>query len=279
MNRALAARSRARDSFDDDHALDLVEVPATVVCALCGNPDCLGCDALGDEPTHASGVVAIIPWEHPAQALVPRWWSTAQLSTLNHRSFFSALPDGEIRPALAFAIASELVAVSGLALTGLLLALPLVPSLPRLLLTDSIVRGVIIEAVLWGVPLLAAIMVGLHALHGVVTDWAAEREGSRRRGRGLRFGLYACGWDVVTLPVGLLIVGLTQGFGAAARALPLGLTAPGQSVRGYLSGVHALPADRAQRAARRAARWTGLAVLLLVFVASVAAFVSVELSR
>jgi hypothetical protein len=278
MQRGLAARNRDRDSFDDEQALDLVEVPAAVVCALCGRPDCLGCDTL-DEPTQASGVVAIVPWEHRTQSLLPRWWSTAQLATLNHRSFFSALPDGEIRAALTFAVLSELVAVTGLVITGLLFALPLVPSLPRLLLSDSIVREVLLEAVLWGVPLLAAIMVGLHALHGVVTDWAAQREGSRRRGRGLRFGLYGCGWDVVTLPLGLVILAFTQGFGSAARALPLGLTAPGQSVRGYLSGVHALPEERARRAARRAARWTGLSVVALFLVASLAAFVSVKLSR
>jgi hypothetical protein len=279
MKRGLAARSRARESFDDEHALDLVEVPAAVVCALCGSPDCLGCDVLPDEPTHASGVVAIVPWEHSAQPLITRWWSTARLATLSHRSFFSALPDGEIRTALTFAIVSELVAVSGLVLTGLLCALPLVPSLPRLLVSDAIVRGAILDAVLWGVPLLSAIMVSLHALHGVMTDWAAEREGSKRRGRGLRFGLYGCGWDVVTLPLGLVIVGLTQGFGAAARALPFGLTAPVQSVRAYLSGVHALSEDRARHAARRAGRWTALSLVALLLVASVAAFVSIKLSR
>lgn len=278
MQRGLATKSRSRDSFDDDLALDLVEVPAAVVCALCGRPDCLGCD-LVEEPTHASGVVAIVPWEHRTQSLLQRWWSTAQLATLRHRSFFSALPDGSVRSALTFAVVSELFAVTGLVVTGLLFALPVVPSLPRLLVSDSIVRSVILEAVLWGVPLLAAIMVGLHALHGVVTDWAAEREGSRRRGRGLRFGLYGCGWDVVTLPLGLAIVAFTQGFGSAARALPLGLTAPTQSVRGYLSGVHALPEDRARRAARRAARWTGLSLVALFLVAALAAFVSVKLSR
>ncbi len=184
-----------------------------------------------------------------------------------------------MRSALTFAVLSELFAVTGLVVTGLLFALPVVPSLPRLLVSDSIVRSVVLEAVLWGVPLLAAIMVGLHALHGVVTDWAAEREGSRRRGRGLRFGLYGCAWDVVTLPLGLAILALTQGFGSAARALPLGLTASTQAVRGYLSGVHALPEDRARRAARRAARWTGLSLVALFLVAGLAAFVSVKLSR
>ena len=35
-------------------------------------------------------------------------------------------------------------------------------------------------------------------------DTAARRQGSQNPGRGLRFGLYGCGWDLVTLPLGLL---------------------------------------------------------------------------
>lgn len=279
MTRGLAAKGRARQSHHDDPALDLVEVPAAVVCALCGDPACLGCQSEFEEPINASGVVAIVPWEHQHPSLLPRWWSTAQVVTLNHRSFFSALPDGAVRPALTFAILSELFAVTGLVATGFFLALPLVPSLPTLLRSDPIVRSVLVESVLWGVPLLAAIMVGLHALHGVVTDYAAEREGSKRRGRGLRFGLYGCGWDVVTLPLGLVILAITEGFGSAARAFPLGLTAPGHSVRSYLSGVHGLSEASVRRAARRAARWTALSFFALLVIAGCAAFVSIKLAR
>jgi len=283
MQRGQAAKLLGgRESASDDPALDLVElvdVPAAVVCALCGQPDCTGCGEIIDEPTHGSGVVAIIPWEHRSQSLPVRWWSTAHLATLNHRAFFSALPDGDWVAPLTFAIVSELVAVSGLVLTGMLLALPFIPTLPGLLWSDAIVRHVVLEAILWGVPLLSAIMVGLHALHGVVTDLAAQQEGSRRRGRGLRFGLYGCGWDVVTMPFGLIVVGLTQGLGGVARALPLGLTAPGQSVRSYLSGVHGLPVERARKAARRALRLTALSLFALLAVAGFAAYLSLRLSR
>src|SRR6185436_18330805 len=102
-----------------------------VVCAFCGQPDCAGCDQSLDEPTHASGVVAIIPWERPGLGLLSSFWTTAQIATINHRAFFSALPDGEVRPALSFALICEAVAVTGLALTGLLLSLVFVPWLPR----------------------------------------------------------------------------------------------------------------------------------------------------
>jgi hypothetical protein len=257
-----AAAKSVRDSSPDETALDWADVPAAVVCATCGQPDCAGCDpSLMDEPTHGSGVMAIIPWERPGARPVVRWWTTAHLATLNHRTFFAGLPDGEWRPALTFAVVSELVAVTGLTITGLFLALPFMPWLPRLLAADPIVRGVVLEAVGWGIPILAGVMVGLHLIYGVFTDVAARREGSRRRGRGVRFGLYGCAWDVVTLPLGLLIVALTDGLGALSKTLPLGLTAPGQAVRGYLAGVHGLTPECAQRAARRAGGWTGLCLL------------------
>jgi hypothetical protein len=264
---APAAARSVRDSAGDETALDLTDVPAAVVCATCGQPDCSGCDAALDEPTHGSGVMAIIPWERPGQRALTRWWSTAHLATLNHRSFFAGLPDGEWRSALTFAALCELVAVSGLAVTALLLALPFMPWLPRLLLHDPLVRRTMLGAIGWGIPVLALVMVGLHVLYGLFTDAAAHKEGSRRRGRGLRFGLYSCAWDVVTLPLGLLIVALTDGFASAGKALPLGLTAPGQAVRGYLASVHALSPDRVKAAAHRAGRWTAVALIVLLVAA------------
>jgi len=266
------AAQSVRDGATDETALDLTDVPAAVVCATCGQPDCSGCDASLDEPTQGSGVMAIIPWERPGgQRPLARWWSTAHLATLNHRSFFAGLPDGDWRTALSFAVVSELIAVTGLAVTALLLALPFMPWLPKLLLHDAVVRRTMLEGLAWGIPVLALVMVGLHVLYGLFTDAAAQREGSRRRGRGLRFGLYGCAWDVVTLPLGLLIVALTDGLGSASKALPLGLTAPAQAVKSYLGSVHGLSPDRARAAARRAGRWTGASLMVLLFAAVVIA--------
>src|SRR4030095_15471169 len=53
-----------------------------------------------------------------------------------------------------------------------------------------------------------------------------RRAGSRKRGRGVRFGLYACGWDLVTLPLGLFVVALADGPTAAGRALRAAVTQP-----------------------------------------------------
>jgi hypothetical protein len=99
-------------------------------------------------------------------------------------------------------------------------------------------------------------MVVLHVIHGLAIDRAARRAGSRKRGRGLRFGLYACGWDLVTLPLGLFAVALSDGPTAAGRALGAALTTPAIATRAYLGGFHALDPERARAAARHAGRMT-----------------------
>jgi hypothetical protein len=246
----------------DEAALELVEVPAAVVCALCGKPDCPGCLGL-EEPTNASGVVAIVPWERPVHGWLTRLWATARLTTLSHREFFSGLPEGGWQSPLAFAVLCEALAALGLSIcVGALVAL--LPDVLRTLLVDAELRAVLLRTLSVGLPGLAVTMVSLHALHGLLIDRAARRLGSKKRGRGLRFGLYACGWDLVTMPFGLLLVLLSEGAGAAKRAATLGLSVPNQAARAYLTGVHALDPERAKRAAKKAVGATGIAAVLLL---------------
>ncbi|MEO7037099.1 MAG: hypothetical protein ABI548_24310 [Polyangiaceae bacterium] len=264
MGKRESADARVPDSSRArlDSAFDLVEVPATVVCAVCGTPDCLGC-AL-DEPTNASGVVAIIPWERPGVGFFRRLWQTSTLATVHARSFFGSLPDGDISPALAFALVCETAAVTGLSFAGALLALAFLPELPRLMLDDPALRRAVVRGTLAGIVMLMFAMVSVHAAHGIGLDLAARRLGGRSKGRGLRFGLYACGWDLVTLPFGLLTTALVDGVRAARRAAPLGLTAPLQAAEAYLTGLHGLSPETARLAARRAAYFTAVPLLAIL---------------
>jgi len=251
------ARDPALAEATPDHAfLELSDVPAAVVCASCGQPDCAGCLAL-DESTHASGVVAIVPWERPGLSVLSRLWATARLATLSPREMFSGLPDGNLRAPLAFGLIAEALAVAGLAPVagGLVL---IAPDIVQVALRDPAVKGFVLRSALIAAPALSILMVLLHVTHGVMIDRAARRAGSRKRGRGVRFGLYACGWDLVTLPLGLLVVALGDGPAAAGRALAAALTSPALATRAYLGGFHALDPARARVAARRAGRMTAL---------------------
>jgi hypothetical protein len=246
----------------DDSAFDLIDVPAAVVCAACGNPDCAGCGV--EEPTNASGVMAIIPWERPGVGLLRRLWQTSYLATTHARAFFGALPDGDISSALAFAFVCEAVAVAGLGFGACGLALAFLPDLSGLLREDHALLMTVCRGLSFGGLLLVVAMVSVHAAHGVALDFAARRHGARKRGRGLRFGLYACGWDLITLPFGLVALALIEGIPAARRAVPLGLTAPLQSAEAYLVGVHGLEPEAARAVARRAARFTAVPLLTIL---------------
>ncbi len=257
-----------------DYAIDLIDVPATVVCAGCGDPACIGC--VLEEPTNQSGVVAIIPWERPGVGFWRRLWQTSTLATVHARTFFGALPDGDASTALSFALVCETIAVSGLSLGVGLIALLALPSLPGLLLEDPALRKTILRGFAASALMLILAMVALHAIHGMALDAAARRYGGRRFGRGLRFGLYACGWDLITLPLGLLITAFNSGFAAARRAAPLGLTAPAQASEAFLIGMHGLSPETARLAARRAAYFTIVPVLLTLALGVLAVFAALR---
>ncbi|HEY0469847.1 MAG TPA: hypothetical protein VGC79_36930 [Polyangiaceae bacterium] len=275
MGTRASADARSSDRTPrDDSAFDLIDVPATVVCAGCGDPACIGC--VLEEPTNQSGVVAIIPWERPGVGFWRRLWQTSTLATVHARTFFGALPDGDASTALSFALVCETIAVSGLSLGVGLIALLALPSLPGLLLEDPALRKTILRGFAASALMLILAMVALHAIHGMALDAAARRYGGRRFGRGLRFGLYACGWDLITLPLGLLITAFNSGFAAARRAAPLGLTAPAQASEAFLIGMHGLSPETARLAARRAAYFTIVPVLLTLALGVLAVFAALR---
>jgi hypothetical protein len=169
-------------------------------------------------------------------------------------------------------VLAEAIAVAGLAplLFGLML---LAPDMVATAFRDPALRAFLLRACAVAGPALAAMMVGLHVLHGLAIDRAAQRFGSKKRGRGVRFGLYACGWDLVTLPLGLLVVALGDGPTAAGKALGAALTTPALATRAYLGGFHALDPQRVRAAARHAGRTTALLGLVgLVALAWLVAF-------
>jgi hypothetical protein len=250
MSRRGAADAReAVDQPPSSETFELIDVPAAVVCAACGSSECAGCSGV-DETTHASGVVAIVPWERPGLGAVRRLWTTAKLATRSSESFFGALPEGDPTPALRFAFLAELCAVAGLAVALLPIALLFAPWLATAVVHDEALRAALGRALFCAIPGFALAMVALHAAHGFGLDLGARRLGSRRRGRGVRFGLYACGWDLVTLPLGLAVVAVGDGLGEALKTAPLSLTVPARAARAYLMGVHRLDEHDARRAAR-----------------------------
>jgi hypothetical protein len=223
------------DRASSPSSAELVDVPAAVVCALCGDADCLGCQ----HEQSRSGIVQIVAWER----------AQARGATRDAESFFELLPDGPLLPALRFAATCEMLA--SLAWLALIVPIALVvaPHWVHDVVFDPVMRATALKAVVLGVPAFAGLLLLLHSTHGFSIDVGAARNGGRRaRSRAVRFGLYACGWDLVMSPLGAVVVGVKEGVGAAFDVIGLGNGLPTRATRAFLRGCYRLDGERARRA-------------------------------
>ena len=249
-----------RDSIEErihreSLSTDLVDVPAAVFCLVCGEADCVGCE---ERELSRSGIVAIVAWERPAMPALTRLWATARSTTRDAEAFFELLPDGPVLPALRFAAICELLAATSMLLAFLPIAAIIAPEWLRFVALDPHARGIALRVLFLGVPGFAAFLVLLHTVHALAIDLGAARSGARRsRSRALRFGLYACGWDLVMGPLGAIVVGLKEGAAAALGVLDLA-SVPARATRAFLRGCYRLDGEAAKRALATAA--TGVVV-------------------
>jgi hypothetical protein len=263
-------RSRKRDreeSLEERLDRELVDVPAAVVCVRCGEADCGGCE----HEQSRSGVVAIVAWERPMIPALTRLWSTARSSTRDAESFFEAMPDGPVMPALRFAAICEVLTLAMWALLLVPIAAVVAPEWLRHVATDPAARSMGLRAVLFGIPAFAAVLVAAHAAHGLSIDRGATKNGGRSaRTRALRFGLYACGWDLVIGPIGAIVVALKEGLGAMFELAALAADVPSKATKAFLRGCYRIEGDRAKSAHGTAFTWTVLLTMACVVVVGIA---------
>lgn len=236
----------------EDEAADSIEVPAAVVCAMCGRGDCPGC-AL--EASAASGVIAIVPWERPQAAWTGRLWQTVHATTRGAEGFFRAMPDGKIAPALRFAALVELLAVGSTALVVTPFVVLAIPGLFFRFVTQATTREAVALAALVGVAGFTLLLLAAHAVHGVSFGKRISRT------RALRLGLYACGWDFGSSPAGLITAVFSGGFGSALALAASSVSAPARAADAALDGIFLVYGADARRAKRRA---VALAMLIAV---------------
>ncbi len=251
-----AQDSKAR--LEGDELVD-ADVPATVVCAHCGDADCPGCS---QEQTR-SGVVAVVPWERPGTSAIARLWATAHATTFDSERFFETLPDGPITPAFRFAVASELIAATAMSTVIVAPIALLAPGWFSHLVLHETATAIRLAAA--GIPGLAGLLVAAHAAHGWALDLGARRTGARgATGRALRFGLYSAGWDLVIGPLGAVVLAAKEGSRAAMSiaGAGIGMGLPGRSARAFLRGCYRLEGRQAAPALR--ASWVAAALATTV---------------
>lgn len=210
---------------------ELVDFPAAVVCAICGDPDCLGCA----EERSRSGVISIVAWERPGGSF-ERLWSTSKAATLNAEAFFESLPEGPITPAFRFALFAEVLAATAMLVCvggAFFVALLVFGALSSV---DTAAIGFACRAAFASVFGLALLLVAAHSAHGLTLGLAARRRGAKASlARALRFGLYSAGWDLVLGPIGF--VGLLR---EKASLVNVAVGLPTRASLAFLRGTYRL---------------------------------------
>lgn len=258
--------SRERDAS----ANDLFDVPATVVCAFCGDAECSGC-ATNPSERSRSGVVAIVAWERSGMSVFARLWSTARATTRDAEGFFELLPDGPLVPAVRFAAMCELLAAGAFFVAFLAVAAVIAPEWLKHLALDPSARALAMRIVLVGLPAFAALLVVAHAAHGLsIHRGAVQNGGHGSRSRALRFGLYACGWDLVMGPLGAVVVAFKEGLGAATDLAGALSGLPTRATLAFLRGGYRLDGGPARRALGTSYVGATVATLLFAVVVLVA---------
>jgi hypothetical protein len=265
------ARSPSPPSRVEGDELVDRDVPATVVCARCGSAECQGC--LNE--AYRSGIIAVVPWERLGVSAPVRLWATARAATFDAERFFESLPDGPIDSALGFAVASEMIAVTTMALALMAPLGFLAPVWMKHVLVDQ--WALVLRLFVAGGPLVGLLLVAAHVTHGWALHYAARAAAPRGAGRrALRFGLYSAGWDLVIGPLGALVAAVKEGPGAAISIFGLAQGLPTRSAKAFLKGAYGLTGDAA-RPALRASLVAAVVVTLVGACAVVAAIGSAAL--
>lgn len=223
---------------------ELMDVPATVVCATCGDPACVGsCD----DRLSLSGIVSVVPWERPGH-WTTRFWTTARAASFEGESFFERLPEGSVGAAFSFAMIAEFFAIASFAIVwsgvaAILMPAPLLADLGGSRLLVAFRYAPLSIAVFMATLLLA------HTLHALGLAYGAYREGRPiKLTRALCFGFYSTSWDVVMSPFGFIMTLVTERGEGLARIRNCLTGLPTRCSVGFLRGVYRLDGQAAHRA-------------------------------
>jgi hypothetical protein len=179
-----------------------LEVPPIARCTICAAFDCDGIHAV-------VAPVAELAWEGDSGSWTGRLLCTARQSVTADASDCLDVNPPRVGRALAFALLAEVGAIGSLALLGAGMVVLVFPQGMSTLLCEGILASAL--------ALLVAFMVIVHLSWGFGLELAVRWRGARPDlARSLTFALYACGWDLLTSPLGALLVLLGVGRNAGA---------------------------------------------------------------
>lgn len=160
----------------------------------------------------------MIPWEERRD--MRAWWITCMRVTEPPTIWLDEVLAGRVLPAVAFALLAEVLAVASYAIPVVLGGQLILAAFGAASPAGGLVRGTL------GACLgLGAFMVLLHVVWVAVLEvLLILRRRKAQWGPAMLLGLYACGWDMVTSPGGV-ILGLPYGGWSRVGRLLRGATA------------------------------------------------------
>lgn len=240
---------------------DEADVPPMVTCVVCGRHDCAGCEVPRLQPLSTMSLA----WEGNSGSWSRRLWFTALATSTEPARTFGELPDGRVAPALVFALLAESLALGSLGSLLAVAALAVAPDFSaRILTTPAFLAAA--GGLLVG---LSGVMVALHVVWGLCVELGARNTGGIAHFRqGMRFGLYACGWDLLTSPAGVLEGLLSRGFVRAWRPILQAVRVPRAALRAYVEDCRHLDGNAQRRGVQLSIAVLGAMLLSLVTAAA-----------
>lgn len=218
------------------------DFPPVLLCARCGLPSC-ACEADG-RVAHPRSSIAF-----ESGISLRSLWSTAVSCSVDPARFFGQRLRGSgVGRVLAFAVLAEMLALGSVFISLAALVVALLPSLlPVLLSPTALVAGL---AVWVGATIF---MVVAHALGGLTFLVSVERKPPGSLPLVFRFGMYSCGWDLLTSPAGIVLA-LAGKHGPRLSPVWKAAFAPRPAMHALLTDALGLSPEEEKRALARAAK-------------------------
>jgi hypothetical protein len=231
---------------DSSPPFELGEVPPAVV------------NIAPPEPLEALGE---LPWLRTLS--LNALWQSCEHAVARADALAASIVGAKFARAALFALLAELLAIGSI-VTVVLALIGLV--YPRLVIWAVMNPSFGLDILLFssaGVLLLAIAMVALHWLWALAMELGARHNRLPTQWRtGLCLASYSCGWDLVTSPLGVVLLLATRGRKSVLPTLRAALRAPRQCVLAYLEKGRGLASDERRRVVLFAAWLTGPVVLL-----------------
>ena len=224
-------------------------------CAHCGSITCEGC---APQVIVAEIETAALLWQTASKHSLRTLYQTALQTAENASEVFADTGTRSLTKAAFFGVIVEVLAVSSTMIFYCALALLASPLFRRVVGTLPYFWPLFCVSML----VFSMALLVIHLIWAFSQEYGIKRAGGKVNLRdGAIFGLYACGWDLLTSPAGLLLAALYRGIFSGFPLIRSASRAPKLATAAHLDLRRALSTDQKKSVFLWSLVITGSAVL------------------